>query len=106
VEFLEISGYKVIRQVAAGGMGEVFLVQHPRLPRLVAMKLLDPGVWRNGEFKARFLREADLLAQLSQSRIGAAVISRLLVQGLIAPGLAASGRGGLRSLNCRSRCMR
>ncbi len=50
-------------------MGQVFLVQHPRLPRQDALKLLDAGVSRNDEFKARFQREADLLAQLSHSNI-------------------------------------
>ena len=65
----EIAGYRVIRQLGAGGMGQVFLVQHPRLPRQDALKLLDAGVSRNDEFKARFQREADLLAQLSHPNI-------------------------------------
>ncbi|MEX0684201.1 MAG: serine/threonine-protein kinase, partial [Dehalococcoidia bacterium] len=57
------------RQLGAGGMGQVFLVQHPRLPRQDALKLLDAGVSRDDEFKARFQREADLLAQLSHPNI-------------------------------------
>ena len=65
----EIAGYRVIRQLGAGGMGQVFLVQHPRLPRQDALKLLDAGVSRNDDFKARFQREADLLAQLSHPNI-------------------------------------
>lgn len=50
-------------------MGEVFLVEHPRLPRHDAMKLLDAGVSRNDDFKARFQREADTLAQLGHPNI-------------------------------------
>jgi tRNA A-37 threonylcarbamoyl transferase component Bud32 len=69
VDITEIAGYRVIRQLGAGGMGEVFLVQHPRLPRRDALKLLDAGVSRNDNFKARFKREADLLAQLSHPNI-------------------------------------
>ncbi|RDB46026.1 serine/threonine-protein kinase [Tsukamurella tyrosinosolvens] len=65
----EIAGYHVVRQLGAGGMGQVFLVQHPRLPRQDALKLLDAGVSRNSDFKARFLREADLLAHLSHQNI-------------------------------------
>lgn len=65
----EIAGYRVIRQLGAGGMGQVFLVQHPRLPRRDALKLLDAGVSRNDDFKARFQREADVLAQLSHPNI-------------------------------------
>jgi serine/threonine-protein kinase len=69
VSITEIAGYRVIRQLGAGGMGQVFLVQHPRLPRHDALKLLDAGVSRNDDFKARFQREADLLAQLSHPNI-------------------------------------
>lgn len=69
MEITEIAGYRVIRQLGAGGMGQVFLVQHPRLPRRDALKLLDAGVSRNGDFKVRFQREADLLAQLSHPNI-------------------------------------
>ncbi|MEZ5130363.1 MAG: serine/threonine-protein kinase [Mycobacterium sp.] len=69
VGITEIAGYRVIRQLGAGGMGQVFLVEHPRLPRRDALKLLDAGVSRNDEFKARFQREADLLAQLSHPNI-------------------------------------
>lgn len=69
VEITEIAGYTVTRQLGAGGMGQVFLVQHPRLPRRDALKLLDAGVSRNKEFKVRFQREADLLSQLSHPNI-------------------------------------
>jgi tRNA A-37 threonylcarbamoyl transferase component Bud32 len=69
VDITEIAGFRVIRQLGAGGMGQVFLVQHPRLPRRDALKLLDAGVSRNRDFKARFQREADLLAQLSHPNI-------------------------------------
>lgn len=69
VDISEIAEYRVIRPLGAGGMGQVFLVQHPRLPRRDALKLLDAGVSRNDDFKARFQREADLLAQLSHANI-------------------------------------
>lgn len=65
----EIAGYRVVRELGAGGMGQVFLVEHPRLPRLDALKLLDARVSRNDDFKMRFQREADLLAQLSHPNI-------------------------------------
>lgn len=64
-----IAGYRVVRRLGAGGMGEVFLVQHPRLPRQDALKLLDVAVSRNGDFKARFQREADLMATLNHPNI-------------------------------------
>ncbi|MBJ7336059.1 serine/threonine protein kinase [Mycolicibacterium sp.] len=69
MQFEQIAGYTVIHQLGAGGMGQVFLVKHPRLPRRDAMKLLDSGVSRNDEFRTRFRREADMLAQLSHPNI-------------------------------------
>lgn len=69
VEVTEVANFMIIRKLGSGGMGQVFFVQHPRLPRQDALKLLDAGVSRNNDFKARFQREADLLAQLSHPNI-------------------------------------
>ena len=38
-----IAGYTVLRQLGSGGMGAVYLVRHPRLPRFDALKLLKAG---------------------------------------------------------------
>lgn len=45
-------------------MGEVYLVQHPRLPRLEALKILPEDVSADPEFRRRFAREADIAASL------------------------------------------
>lgn len=45
-------------------MGEVYLAEHPRLPRQEALKILSDGVSADPEFRARFAREADLAARL------------------------------------------
>ncbi|CAM3946871.1 hypothetical protein TSOC111612_22725 [Tsukamurella ocularis] len=50
-------------------MGTVYLVQHPTLPRQEALKLLEGVICRDKEFRARFTREADLLAGLSHPNI-------------------------------------
>lgn len=57
------AGYTVIRLLGAGGMGEVYLVQHPRLPRQDALKVLPESV-SDSDYRERFLREADLAAGL------------------------------------------
>lgn len=60
----EIAGYTVVRSLGAGGMGEVYLAQHPRLPRRDALKVLAAGVCADSEYRERFTREADIAASL------------------------------------------
>jgi serine/threonine-protein kinase len=45
-------------------MGEVYLAEHPRLPRRDALKVLSVDVSSNDEYRARFAREADLASTL------------------------------------------
>src|SRR3954452_23457308 len=63
------AGYTVIRRLGEGGMGAVYLVRHPRLPRYDALKLLYPAAGDKPGVVARFLHEADLVAQLSHRNI-------------------------------------
>jgi len=64
-----IAGYTVIRSLGSGGMGQVFLAQHPRLPRQDALKVLEPSLSRNDEFRRRFARESETLAPISHPNI-------------------------------------
>lgn len=64
-----IGGYTVVRQLGSGGMGAVYLVRHPRLPRMDALKLLKPEFSIDPDFSRRFLREADVVAGLSHRNI-------------------------------------
>jgi serine/threonine-protein kinase len=59
-----IAGYTVVRSLGAGGMGEVYLAQHPRLPRYDALKVLAAGVCADSEYRERFNREAEMAATL------------------------------------------
>ncbi|PRC46106.1 serine/threonine protein kinase, partial [Mycobacterium sp. ITM-2017-0098] len=63
------AGYRVLRLLGSGGMGEVYLVQHPRLPRQEAVKVLRPDVSGDASFRERFIREADLAAGLRHPHI-------------------------------------
>ena len=58
------AGFRVIKSLGAGGMGEVYLVEHPRLPRREALKVLSADFTASEEFRQRFLREAELAAAL------------------------------------------
>lgn len=58
------AGYVIERLLGTGGMGEVYLAQHPRLPRHDALKILSLAATPDEEFRARFSREAELAATL------------------------------------------
>jgi serine/threonine-protein kinase len=60
----EFAGYTILRMLGSGGMGEVYLVQHPRLPRRDALKILGTDVSADEDYRQRFIREADLAATL------------------------------------------
>lgn len=63
------AGFVVERELGRGGMGSVYLARHPRLPRKTALKLLNQEMFSDTEIRARFIREADLVAQLDHPNI-------------------------------------
>lgn len=63
------AGYQILRRLGSGGMGEVYLARHPRLPREDAMKVLRPDISSDTSFRERFIREADLAAGLRHPHI-------------------------------------
>jgi serine/threonine protein kinase len=63
------AGYTIVRRLGSGGMGQVYLAQHPRLPRRDALKVLPIELTANDEFRQRFNREADLAASLYNEHI-------------------------------------
>lgn len=63
------AGYVIDRQLGRGGMGSVYLAKHPRLPRMTALKLLNREMFFDKEVRARFEREADLVARLDHPNI-------------------------------------
>jgi len=64
-----IAGYRVERVLGVGGMGAVYLVANPELPRRDALKVLSAGLSSDDSFRARFIREADVASQLDHPNI-------------------------------------
>jgi serine/threonine protein kinase, bacterial len=60
----QFAGYTLLRQLGVGGMAEVYLALHPRLPRRDVIKVLAEAITADVEFRERFNREADLAATL------------------------------------------
>jgi serine/threonine protein kinase len=63
------AGYRVERSIGRGGMGEVYLARHPRLPRSDALKLMSEGLSRNDVYRQRFSSEADLACQVQHESV-------------------------------------
>ena len=62
-------GYAVEAEIGRGGMGIVYRAKDTRLKRTVAIKLLPPELAYRDEIRSRFLREAEMAAQLSHPNI-------------------------------------
>ena len=58
--------YRLIQQLAHGGMGSVFLAEHIHLHELRAIKVLSPGHQHKQDFVQRFFREIRITHQASK----------------------------------------
>ena len=63
--------YEILSAIGAGGMGEVYRARDARLNRDVALKILPEAFSRDPQRKARFEREAQILASLNHPNIAA-----------------------------------
>src|SRR4051794_24557496 len=60
---------EILELLGRGGMGVVYKARQRGLDRLVALKVLPPGVDRDPGFQERFVREARALARMSHPNI-------------------------------------
>jgi serine/threonine protein kinase, bacterial len=63
------AGYSILRRLGNGDMGDVYLVQHPRLPHWNALKVLSPTLTEDREFRDRFMRETPIATTLYHPHI-------------------------------------
>src|SRR5262245_43304236 len=63
-EVRTLGRFQVLERVGAGAYGEVWRARDPQLDRLVALKLLHPGLVSSPADRERFAREARAAAQL------------------------------------------
>ena len=63
--------YEILSALGAGGMGEVYRARDTKLNRDVALKILPDAFAKDPDRLARFTREAQMLASLNHSNIGA-----------------------------------
>jgi serine/threonine-protein kinase len=65
----ELAGYRIEGVIGRGGMSVVYLAEHARLERKVALKVLAPELAGSERFHDRFLRESKLAASLDHPNI-------------------------------------
>ena len=65
----QLSHYRIISQIGAGGMGEVYLAEDLQLGRQVALKLLPSKFTQDKERLRRFEQEAHAASRLSHPHI-------------------------------------
>ena len=63
----KLGPYEILAPMGAGGIGEVYRARDSKLNRDVAIKVLPAALANDAQYMARFEREAQLLAALSQS---------------------------------------
>jgi hypothetical protein len=63
------AGYAIESVLGHGGMGTVYLARHPRLPRSVALKLVNHEVSADTEVRRRFEQEGNVVARLDHPGI-------------------------------------
>lgn len=61
--------YRVLSLVGQGGMGAVYKAEHRGMQRLVALKVINPGLMQNPTTVARFLQEVRAAARLHHPNI-------------------------------------
>lgn len=72
-EFLKpntlINSYSIIKRLATGGMGNIYLAEDTKLNRKVVLKLITNKHSQNDQYKEMLIREAQLSAGLNHSNI-------------------------------------
>jgi serine/threonine protein kinase len=48
------AGFRIVRLLVSGGLREIYLAEHARLPRRNALKVLPADVSADPEYRARF----------------------------------------------------
>ena len=66
---IKLSGYKIIKKIGSGGMGDVYLAEHEKLEKKVAIKSLHKNLATDSSFRERFSQEAKTHSKLDHPNI-------------------------------------
>jgi serine/threonine protein kinase len=95
---------EILELIGKGGMGAVYKARQKQLDRIVALKILPPGIGNDPAFADRFAREAKALAKLNHPGIVTlyefGVASGILPD--VEPGILPGGKGVLSATGLES----
>jgi len=74
--------YRIVRRLGEGGMGDVYLAAHERLPGFFAVKALQTPFIAHAEAVSRFRREAEILAGVRHPNVVQVVDFNVTPQGI------------------------
>jgi serine/threonine protein kinase len=64
-----VGNYRITAKLGEGGMGAVYLAEHPVIGRKAALKVIHPRHARNAEVVGRFVNEATAIARIGHEHI-------------------------------------
>ncbi|HVZ73156.1 MAG TPA: serine/threonine-protein kinase [Polyangia bacterium] len=64
-----VGNYRIASKIGEGGMGTVYLAEHPVIGRKAALKVIDPKHSRNADVVARFVNEATAISRIGHEHI-------------------------------------
>jgi serine/threonine protein kinase len=64
-----IGNYKITAKLGEGGMGVVYLAEHPVIGKKVAMKAIHPELSKNSDVVSRFITDAKAVNQIGHEHI-------------------------------------
>jgi len=74
--------YRIVKRLGEGGMGEVYVAAHERLPGLFAVKALQLSLVGNADAVSRFRREAEILAGVRHPNVVQVVDFNVTAEGI------------------------
>ena len=74
--------YRIIKRLGEGGMGEVYVAAHERLPGFFAVKALQTSFIGHAEAVSRFRREAEILAGVRHPNVVQVVDFNVTAEGI------------------------
>jgi uncharacterized protein (TIGR02145 family) len=66
---INVPDYKILKKIGSGGMGDVYLAEHEKLAKKVAIKSLHKNLASDTSFRERFSKEAKIHSKLDHPNI-------------------------------------